>query len=475
MIPTHHFGERLARQPETRAPRELEPTPQPDGTTRSGFEVKLDQMLEQIGARGGTVGIDIASLERYHFDEKGREAFKTMYVRLVAVARQRSQQVVLRRTSARARWTRPGRPFDRDAGRKRTPGGELTHQARARRQRRAAPGRPLEQLGPPASWIPPSSSCARGTRRWRRRTTSVCHARARRHRRESTWAATCAPARPTRPCAARTARPPGRAVRRSRAAHHALLRRPGGALHRRPRRHADHPAPGYDRGHRVIEEILAGERAVRVRAADAGERGEPVGDASDDRWLSIEDMTAAERDRFQRGYEAPRRRPGLLPPPAPAGGDRGAQPAGRGVAQGGAHWTDTARAHGLRAVHGQRRFAGTRGGRGARRRRVPRRRAPPPSPISTHPDDIVYRVTSPDGRAELELEGWGPRHDADHLPIADLDRALATNAGVRDWVQQGRWPDQGAERGVEGGGDAARARARRAYGSATRPGSRPAR
>ncbi|MBE7452756.1 MAG: hypothetical protein HS111_28920 [Kofleriaceae bacterium] len=67
MIPTHHFGERLDGNPEeTHAPRELEPTPQPDGTARSGFEVKLDQMLEQIGARGDTVGIDIASLERYH-------------------------------------------------------------------------------------------------------------------------------------------------------------------------------------------------------------------------------------------------------------------------------------------------------------------------------------------------------------------------------------------------------------------------
>ncbi|MBE7448948.1 MAG: hypothetical protein HS111_08640 [Kofleriaceae bacterium] len=464
MIPTHHFGERLDGNPEeTHAPRELEPTPQPDGTARSGFEVKLDQMLEQIGARGDTVGIDIASLERYHFDEKGREAFKTMYVRLVTVARQRGQQVVLRpHVGEGSVDNAPGRPFDRDADRKRTPGGELTHQARARHnveQLLVA----LEQLRA-AGELDPAVVVVRFGH-----ATVATPDHVRRMHALGVIAEVNLGSNVRTGAADQTVRgEDGETSPVEQFDDHALptmlyydaqvvLSTDAHDVMQTTLRQE------YDRGHRVIEEILAGERAVRVRAADAGERGTPVGDATDDRWLSIEDMTAAERDRFQRGYEKLhadaqgyyRHRPR---PEATAARN----PRGAASPQGGAHWTDTARAHGLRAIHGQRRFAGTRADV-ERAVAAYRKEGATALPISTHPDDIVYRVTSPDGRAELELEGWGPRHDADHLPIADLDRALATNAGVRDWYN-GEVARIGAQNAAwKAAGVPLEARARRAY------------
>ncbi|MBE7452755.1 MAG: hypothetical protein HS111_28915 [Kofleriaceae bacterium] len=229
----------------------------------------------------------------------------------------------------------------------------------------------------------------------------------------------------------------------------------------------------YDRGHRVIEEILAGERGVRVRAADAGERGKPVGDATDDRWLSIEDMTPAERDRFQRGYEKLhadaqayyRHRPR---PEATAARNLRARRRPRAAPTGPTPPAPTACAPSTASGGSP-----APGGRGARRRRVPQ--GAPPRPDLHPPGRHRLPRHLADGRAELELEGWGPRHDADHLPIADLDRALATNAGVRDWYNGRRWPGsgrrtrRGRRRGAARGARAAPTR------SATRPGSRPAR
>jgi hypothetical protein len=63
----------------------------------------------------------------------------------------------------------------------------------------------------------------------------------------------------------------------------------------------------YRRAHQILEEVLAGQRSIRVEAAEAtleaGVRGVAVPGRPDLRELVVTDLTPAERARFQRGYE----------------------------------------------------------------------------------------------------------------------------------------------------------------------------
>jgi hypothetical protein len=57
----------------------------------------------------------------------------------------------------------------------------------------------------------------------------------------------------------------------------------------------------YATAYRIIDDVLAGRRPVRVTAADAQGRGTPRGDGTVD--LMVTDLTPAERAKFERGYE----------------------------------------------------------------------------------------------------------------------------------------------------------------------------
>ncbi|MGN6104341.1 MAG: hypothetical protein ACTHU0_04495 [Kofleriaceae bacterium] len=63
----------------------------------------------------------------------------------------------------------------------------------------------------------------------------------------------------------------------------------------------------YQRAHRVLEQVLAGDRPIRIGVAEAtidGKlRGTEVPEQPDQRELRIADLTRDERARFERGYE----------------------------------------------------------------------------------------------------------------------------------------------------------------------------
>jgi hypothetical protein len=229
----------------------------------------------------------------------------------------------------------------------------------------------------------------------------------------------------------------------------------------------------YLRAHRLIEEVLAGERKVRVRAADAkgrgvvagGTDGPPGGDrAVGERWLSVEDFTPAELDRFLRGYEKLHADAAAyyLHRPRPAAGTSRNEPSDASPA-GGAHWTDTAHAHRLFATEGQRRFAGTRSDVEAAVAAY-RREGATALPIDDAAGTVIYRVTAPDGRATLELEGWSESPPG-YLPVPDLDDPFAAgfNGQLRQWYKDAvkDLPTQDAAWQAEGLG--LEERARRAY------------
>ncbi len=59
----------------------------------------------------------------------------------------------------------------------------------------------------------------------------------------------------------------------------------------------------YQRAHLIIEDVLSGQLPVRVRAADAQGRGDPVPGSDEERWLWVHDLTPTELERFLHGYE----------------------------------------------------------------------------------------------------------------------------------------------------------------------------
>lgn len=151
----------------------------------------------------------------------------------------------------------------------------------------------------------------------------------------------------------------------------------------------------YLRAYRLIEEVLAGERKVRVRATDAGDRGTPVEGAADERWLAIEDMTADERSRFLHAYEKlyadARAYHQHRPRPDGTAGTPGLED----------HWLHAAHAHGLRPT-GVGRFDGSRAQVVAAAEAYRKERN-----LVMYDESAVgelrVRVTTADGRAEIEL------------------------------------------------------------------------
>ncbi|MBE7448614.1 MAG: DUF4157 domain-containing protein [Kofleriaceae bacterium] len=463
MIPTRHFGERVDGNPEeSHAGRELDPIVGKDGKRTSGFEKKVDAMVEQVLARGDTPGADIASLELYHFDEQGREAFKLMYRKLAGAARQRGQQVVLRpHVGEGAVDNAAGKPFSRDHDRKRTAEGELTHQARAKHNidqllTALAELRASGDLDPTLVVLRFGHATVSTPEQVQRMNALGVIAEVNLGSNVRTGSADqtvrgtdgeTSPVEQFGEHALPTMLYYDTQVILSTDAHDVMQTTMRGE---------------YERGHRIIEEILAGERKVRVRSADAGDRGKPARDGTEDRWLSIEEMTAAERERFTHAYEKLHAdaEAYYTHRPRPEAGSARNQP-GPASPAGGAHWTDTAREHGLRAIEGQRRFAGTRADV-ERAVAAFRKKGATVLPIHDDAGTIRYRVTSRDGRAQLELEGWNEHHPS-YLPEPDLDLPDRTDPKIRQWYNDAVKGIPALDARWRGDGVPLEERARRAY------------
>lgn len=170
----------------------------------------------------------------------------------------------------------------------------------------------------------------------------------------------------------------------------------------------------YTRARRLIDEILAGERRVKIRAADAGDRGTVRPDEPDSRWLAIHEMTADERQRFTHAYEklyadATRQFEGR-----PGAGNAVVGAADTANTPRGAHATDLALEHGLVSRHGDRVFEGSREQVDAAAKAYRNARY---VVLEQHDPDgrLTARVRSDRGDVEIEL-----RHVPDSQPYRDM-------------------------------------------------------
>lgn len=113
----------------------------------------------------------------------------------------------------------------------------------------------------------------------------------------------------------------------------------------------------YTRARLLIEQVLAGERPVRIRTADAHERGHAVPGREDLRELTVAELTAEERARFERAYQelfgAAQRYYERRPKP------EFSTPTERSPFSG-THHSDIARRHGLATHELANQFEGTR-------------------------------------------------------------------------------------------------------------------
>lgn len=387
MIPARAFGERgdAVHNPEERHP------PRPDD---GAFTTLLGKSGEPVSDRADTVGRDIAGAELYDIDGLGKERLQSVYRDLRARADARGEPTVFRpHVGEGAVDNLVGQPFQRDRARQRTADGDLTHQARARHN--------LEQM-----LLALEELQARGELDPQKVIVRFGHA----------TMATPAQIVRMRALGVLAELNLGSNVRTGSADQtvggvdgmtspveqyddhvfgtaiyygvDTLLSTDGHDVMRTTMRDE------YQRANRLLEEILAGERKVRVRAEDAGDRGVAAG-SERERWLAIEELTADERTRFLRGYEK-------LYADAQAYYQHRPRPDGRGGTAGlDAHWLGLAQEHGLdRTAVGA--YEGSRAQVVATAEAY-RKRGDLVMYDESDAGALRVRVTTADGRAEVEL------------------------------------------------------------------------
>lgn len=350
MVTTNHFGTRPDSMPGTavRAPRPGE------------WEAVHKQLREQILLKY-VGGIDIAGQEFFWFDRgAGGARLAELYQDLLAAADARGERLVLRpHVGEGAVDTAEGKPYGRDTNRHKDGTGKLTHYQRAMHNIDAVLAT-LEDLKGRGVFDPTKVEVRFG---------HATHATPEQAIRMKSLGITA------------------EVNLGSNVATGAVDQTEGGVdgKTRSPEAFDDHALPTllyydaravlstdahsvmstdmrseYTRARRIIDEILSGERSVRVRSQDAGDRGTVRPDDPDSRWITIHDMTPDERSRFLHAYEklyedANRqyeRRPGAAPIGA-SNQRTDAAPAG------GSHISDLALEHGLEARHGDRVFEGS--------------------------------------------------------------------------------------------------------------------
>lgn len=194
----------------------------------------------------------------------------------------------------------------------------------------------------------------------------------------------------------------------------------------------------YQQAKVLLEEVLSGDRKVRVRAEDVrtktrGEpdrfRGTPVEGHPGQYELSISEMTPAERSRFMHGYEKLFTDAREYASRRPKPGGTGAESARPGVEPSMAHHVDTAVGSGLVPSRGTAIFEGVRADVLAAADRY-RAAGYWIAQADLAGGRVVIEVTSPDGSFATTLRSWdgsGPSyvpmapHDAGDRPIADAD------------------------------------------------------
>lgn len=125
MITTNHFGDRDADARDASAPSGKSPS--------SIFDAAMAD-LREVMKRHDVVGMDVAGLEHFRFDQIGKQRFQALFEALRQVAIARRSPVVMRpHVGEGAIDTTPGDSFSRSRNRQvRQDTGELTHYARAR-------------------------------------------------------------------------------------------------------------------------------------------------------------------------------------------------------------------------------------------------------------------------------------------------------------------------------------------------------
>lgn len=125
MITTNHFGNRNA---DTRDAH-------PKGRKMTSEDEFQDSAaaIKQLAKRGDVAGMDVAGIEHFQFDARGRQRFQQVFGHLLSLARGRGTPVVFRpHVGEGGIDVVPGKPFAVDANRQQTASGELSHVARAR-------------------------------------------------------------------------------------------------------------------------------------------------------------------------------------------------------------------------------------------------------------------------------------------------------------------------------------------------------
>lgn len=125
MITTNHFGDRDADARDASAP---------SGKSSSRIFDAAMADLREVMKRHDIVGMDVAGLEHFRFDQIGKQRFQALFEALRQVAIARRSPVVMRpHVGEGAIDTTPGDSFSRNSNRQvRQDTGELTHYARAR-------------------------------------------------------------------------------------------------------------------------------------------------------------------------------------------------------------------------------------------------------------------------------------------------------------------------------------------------------
>jgi hypothetical protein len=348
MVTTNHFGERPAELPSVA----IRP-----GTEES-WKAQYDQVVLQL-REGHVAGVDIAGQELFRFEPKvAAPRIRALYAELVAAATARGQRLVLRpHVGEGAVDTLDGKPYRRDGDRAVGDDGRPSHYERAQHNLEVMLD-VVDQLR-----VDPIFDGTKVELRFGHATHATADQAARMQElgvtaevnlgsNVATGSLDQAPGADGRPTAVEQlqdhALPSffyyGTRVILSTDAHSVMS--------------TDLRAE-YVRAQRVIDEVLSGARRIRVKAADAGNRGAEVPGQAGERALAIHELTAEERGRFLHAYEQLyadaegyyQRRPGATP----LGRDN---PRTEASPKGGRHAIDLAVEHGLAARHGERVFEG---------------------------------------------------------------------------------------------------------------------
>ena len=293
MVTTNHFGDR----PDTMPATAVRP-----GTAKEWADTH--QLLREQILRKYVGGIDIAGQEFFWFDrDVGGARLRELYGDLIDAARERGERLVLRpHVGEGAVDTQDGKPYHRDDHRHRGADGKPSHYERARHNLDAVLSS-LEELQANGVFDRTLVDVRFG---------HATHATPEQARRMQALGITA------------------EVNLGSNVASGALDQTDGG-IDGKPRnveQYDDHALPTllyydtsvvlstdahavmdttmraeYQRARRVIDQVLSGDRRVRVKASDAADRGVVVGDDQDSRWLGIHELTSDERTRFLRGYE----------------------------------------------------------------------------------------------------------------------------------------------------------------------------